>query len=520
MHNNYYFLNQLSKRLQPILIGAELIECFSQDKDELILSFICDQSEFYIKAHLQPDFSSLSFPKTFFRANKNTANIFEELVHKKVTNITQFENERSFSIIYEDGLALVFKLFGNRSNIILFKDEVNIKVFKNSLGKDKNLTYRSFNREIDQSYSEYKENNFNFKNIFPTFGKLVNDYIKERISTISTIEDQWQFLTNVQHQLENSEIFYITEIDGKPVLSLLNQGEIKYQTSDPIEAINYFFISYTKDYYLQREKQVIEKHLVQSDNRNEAYITKVKAKLNELHKGLGFDKLADIIMANMHQIPPKVSVVELYDFYNDQQIKIKLNNALSPQKNAENYYRKSKNQKIEVENLQSNLNNKISINNKIKDHLATVRTIENLKELRKYLKDHSLFQSKEADQKAALFKIFDIEGWKIYVGKNAKNNDLLTQKFSFKEDLWLHAKDVSGSHVLLKYQSGQKFPRFIIEKAAQLAAYYSQRKTDSLCPVIVTPKKFVRKVKGAPPGSVIIDKEDVILVRPSPFKDL
>lgn len=520
MHNNYYFLRKLSKRLHSILIGAELIECFSQDKDELVLSFISGQSEFYIKAHLQPDFSCLSFPKTFFRANRNTANVFEDLIRKKVTGITQFDNERSFSINFEDELSLVFKLFGNRSNLILYKQGVNSKIFKNSLTKDKHLNYDSFNRDIDQSLSEYRKNNFNYKQVFPTFGKLVNDYIKGKISTISDVEDQWQFLTSVQHQLEKSEIFYITEIDGTPVLSLLNQGKIKYQTHDPLEAINNLFISYTKDYYLRREKQAVEKQLMQSDNRNTAYIKKVKAKLNDLNSGLGYDKVADVIMANMHQIPPKLSDVELYNFYNDEQIKVKLNSTLSPQKNAENYYRKSKNQNIERESLQSNLHNKIRVNNKIKEHLKSINSIESLKELRKYLKDHSLFQSKEVDEKASLFKVFDIDGWKVYVGKNAKNNDLLTQKFSFKEDLWLHAKDVSGSHVLIKYQSGKKFPKWVIEQAAQLAAYYSQRKTDSFCPVIITPKKFVRKVKGSPPGSVIIDKEEVLLVRPSSFKDL
>ena len=107
----------------------------------------------------------------------------------------------------------------------------------------------------------------------------------------------------------------------------------------------------------------------------------------------------------------------------------------------------------------------------------------------------------------------------MFIGKNSKNNDLLTQKHAFKEDLWLHAKDVSGSHVIIKYQSGKKFPKPVIEKAAQLAAYYSQRKTDSYCPVMYTPKKFVRKPKGAAPGAVIVEKEEVILVEPSAFKD-
>ncbi|MDX5346758.1 MAG: NFACT RNA binding domain-containing protein, partial [Hymenobacteraceae bacterium] len=118
-----------------------------------------------------------------------------------------------------------------------------------------------------------------------------------------------------------------------------------------------------------------------------------------------------------------------------------------------------------------------------------------------------------------LFKEFEHQGFKILVGKSAQNNDLLTQKHAHKEDLWLHAKDVSGSHVVVKHQAGKNFPEPVIEKAAQLAAFYSKRKNDSLCPVMYTPKKFVRKPKGAAAGAVFVEREKVILVSPqNPFE--
>ena len=100
------------------------------------------------------------------------------------------------------------------------------------------------------------------------------------------------------------------------------------------------------------------------------------------------------------------------------------------------------------------------------------------------------------------------------MGKNAQANDTLTQKFGYKEDLWLHAKDVSGSHVLIKHQAGKNFPRDVIEFAASLAAYNSKRRNESLCPVIVTPKKYVRKRKGDPAGAVVVEREKVMMVVP------
>jgi predicted ribosome quality control (RQC) complex YloA/Tae2 family protein len=68
--------------------------------------------------------------------------------------------------------------------------------------------------------------------------------------------------------------------------------------------------------------------------------------------------------------------------------------------------------------------------------------------------------------------------------------------------------------VLIKHQAGKTFPKDVIEHAASIAAFFSKRKTESLCAVIVTPKKFVRKRKGDPAGAVIVDREEVILVEP------
>ncbi|HLT71447.1 MAG TPA: NFACT RNA binding domain-containing protein, partial [Cyclobacteriaceae bacterium] len=98
---------------------------------------------------------------------------------------------------------------------------------------------------------------------------------------------------------------------------------------------------------------------------------------------------------------------------------------------------------------------------------------------------------------------------------SAQANDQLLQKYSSKDDLWLHARDVSGSHVIVKHQAGKKFPGAVIERAAQLAAFHSKRKNESLCPVILTPRKYVRKRKGDPAGTVVVDREEVIMVVPA-----
>ena len=131
------------------------------------------------------------------------------------------------------------------------------------------------------------------------------------------------------------------------------------------------------------------------------------------------------------------------------------------------------------------------------------------------MKDHGLGKKEKAKIKNLPYHEFEYEGWQIFIGRNAKANDELTLKVANKDDLWLHAKDVAGSHVIIRQKPGQNFPTKVIETAAALAAANSKRKTDSLCPVIYTLKKFVRKMKGAPAGQVIVEKEEVVLVEPS-----
>jgi predicted ribosome quality control (RQC) complex YloA/Tae2 family protein len=204
------------------------------------------------------------------------------------------------------------------------------------------------------------------------------------------------------------------------------------------------------------------------------------------------------------------------DFYNNNQpVEIKLKRELSPQKNAEIFYRKSKNRQIEIDKLKALIIPREKEIVFVQHHLSQIEPETDLKKLRAKITEASAASKAKAEKAELLpFHEFEFRGYKIWVGKNAVNNDLLTMKFSFKEDLWLHAKDVAGSHVVIKYQAGKNFPKDVIERAAELAAYNSKRKTDSLCPVLYTAKKYVRKRKGDPAGAVVVEREQVILVEP------
>ena len=92
MHNNYYFLRQLSSQLNQHVVGLPVVSCFSQNKDELIIELNDSHQSFFIKASLLPQFCCLSFPEGFNRARKNSVDLFPEIILKKIIAIRQFEN--------------------------------------------------------------------------------------------------------------------------------------------------------------------------------------------------------------------------------------------------------------------------------------------------------------------------------------------------------------------------------------------------------------------------------------------
>ncbi len=142
--------------------------------------------------------------------------------------------------------------------------------------------------------------------------------------------------------------------------------------------------------------------------------------------------------------------------------------------------------------------------------------VENFSDLKEWNQQHvQLVDGGQAQQKESKAYFEASAGsYDIWIGKNARSNDKLLQ-LSHKEDLWLHARGVGGSHVIIRMNNNQEYPSpEVIEKAASFAAYNSKLKGSDLVPVIYTKRKFVRKPKGAAPGLVKVDREEVIMVKP------
>lgn len=509
MHNNFYFLRQLSSALNKKLVGYSIVSCFSQNKGELIIELNNEKESLFIKAHLH-SFSCLVFPDHFNRTRKNSIDLFNEIILKKFIDVTQFENERSFALNFEKGYSLVFKMHANRANILLAKDQEVIQIFRNQFAADSNLSLSTLNRTINWSKEYFIENRSTVKQIYPTLGKVIWHYLDEKGFNTESHDKAWALLNEVL-QLLQTPTFYLIKLDAQIRLSLLEYGEVLEKFNDPIEAINAYFFLYTSTEGLQKEKTLLQKQLTSTIDSCQSYILKNQKKLDAITIDTPYKTWADVLMANLHTIEKGVKKVQLADF-NGNQITIKLKPALNPQQNAQIFYRKAKNQEIEIRKLTESIKAKKNEIELAIQQLKQLNEIETLSEFKNHFKSSKTKIIKKNEPLP--FHTVEYQGYQIWIGKNAVNNDLLTLKYAHKDDLWLHAKDVSGSHVVVKNQSGKTFPKEVIERAAELAAYNSKRKTESLCPVAYTLKKYVRKRKGDPAGAVVVEREEVIMVTP------
>lgn len=107
------------------------------------------------------------------------------------------------------------------------------------------------------------------------------------------------------------------------------------------------------------------------------------------------------------------------------------------------------------------------------------------------------------------------EGWSILAGRTDADNDRLSLRIARPDDWWFHVRGMPGSHVILQVESGREPPKTVLRQAAAVAAYHSKARTGGVVAVSATRAKFVRKPKGAKPGSVQIRRENILKVRPA-----
>ncbi|MDI1322956.1 MAG: NFACT RNA binding domain-containing protein [Algoriphagus sp.] len=515
MHLNYHFLKFLCPELDKVFSGKEILACFSQSKDELIFQTGDDSSERFIRAHLLPPQIYLSFPEDFPRAKRNTINLFEEIIGDTIKSCRVLSFERAFIFELTSGKVLLIKLHGNRSNILLYeKDGVSpLKLFRNEISEDKDLDWRSLDQILDLSQERFESLEGNASQFLPTLGTVPRAWLKERGYPEADLETKWALMQDLLDILD-TPLYSLAEKSGDVVLSLLPEQNSKSTFSNPIQAANELFYQALVRGNFEKEKNSLLKKYKDQLKKHQSYILKSSQKLEELRNSAPPSNLADVIMANLHEFGNGISEKELLDFYTGKTIKVNLKPNQKPQDLAESLYRKSKNRQLEWAQLEKTINQKIEQVEKLKSKIEELEKSEDFRKLKIFKKTHGEDKVLQKDASALPFKVFEFEGFPIWVGKSASSNDEMLRNYTKKDDLWLHARMVPGSHVLIKLGANDFPPIPVLERAAGLAAFYSKNKNETLAPVIYTRAKYVRKVKGSAPGSVNVEREKVLMIPP------
>ena len=236
-------------------------------------------------------------------------------------------------------------------------------------------------------------------------------------------------------------------------------------------------------------------------------------------------QLGDILTANIHRIQKGQTQVTCEDFYDENMalVEIPLSPLLSPQQNAAKFYKdyaRMKNAEKELTRQISLGKEELSYLQSVLDELNRADSEQALEEIRQELQEGGYVKAdggkkRVKQSKLAPMRFESTDGYPIYVGRNNRQNDELTFKMARKDDLWLHASKVHGSHVIIAC-AGVTPPDNTITQAAQLAAYYAETTGGQNIAVDVTPVKQVKKILGGKPGMVIYHTYRTVITNPYP----
>jgi len=266
-------------------------------------------------------------------------------------------------------------------------------------------------------------------------------------------------------------------------------------------------------------------------------IKKVSRRLKKQEKDLkgaegsiALKKWGELILAYIDRIPEKAREIEVDDYYKDtpEKITIKLDPSLSASDNAQAYFKKYKKAKRGLSIIKDRLQISADELSSLETALYEVEEAESIEELNDIIESFQLQDilplterpgKKKTDIPFGPRKYEISPGYVAIVGRNSRQNEEVTLHIAQKDDLWFHARQIPGSHVVLRIQKPSKpVPDDVIYKTASIAAYFSKGRNSSKVPVDYTRVRNVRKVKGQKAGKVFYVNEKTIYVQPEDIK--
>lgn len=507
-HLNYYTFSLLLPYLEAFYLNQQLASAWSQEKDTLVLYFP-NSSYPYLLISCQPEFPFLLPVKSFHRKQTNVAHLFSAIHRVPFTEIELPPQQRCLLFHFQDHILLL-KFFGVHSNILLFDvhHEHPTEIFRKRLKKDHELTLNSLFRAV------------NLPETIPSH--QIRDYLPaihpDWLHLFSQPTYSLSEITAVLHQQVLSPPYYLYEKEGKPYFSLipLPNCALLFQSDSLLQCLHTFVFQFRSRRSLQEKKEAL---LLKLKEKRQHLLQSIKSRQKHLQfLSTTYQTWADLLLTHLPELSPGMDSVTVSDPSNSgQSITIPLKPELKPMENIQRYYQKAKEIKAQQKKTERLLKKEEEELEQIESLLSEVQAIQSHGEWIRITKKWKPFieaLTSSKDNPSNRFPSFVVEGYKIYYGRSAKENEDLIRHVARKGDWWFHVKGESGGHVIVKSPHGGKLPEKIKTIAGGIAAFLSKQKHQSLVLVQYTQVKYLRKGKGLPPGTFLIEREATLLVSP------
>ncbi|MDT2831990.1 NFACT RNA binding domain-containing protein [Vagococcus carniphilus] len=548
------FTQLMTKELNETISGGRISKIHQPYENEIMLIIRNKGKNHTLLLSAHPSYSRVQITEINY-TNPQTPPNFCMVMRKFLEGsilqkIEQVKNDRilqfSFSSRNELGdlenIILTIELMGRHSNIILYNQSTN-KIIDSI-------------KHIGPSVNSYRSILPGVEYVFPPSQEKIDPFnvdstqLFELLNTAETIDASFiqQHFQGFGKDTAKELVFRINQdvnnkfncwksffkaLTEKPSPCFYNFEDKEYFTPIPFETLgddvtHFDTLSKVLDgfYEGKAERDRVKQQAGELFRKVKNDQVKIKKKMKKFEQSLidadnaeVFRIKGELLTTFLHQVPRGKTKVSLENYYdNNELLDISLNEALTPNQNAQKYfqrYQKLKNSvkivKEQLEKANYELIYLESIESQLE--LASPKDIDLIREeliSEGYVKDKQK-KKKMKPKKSEPETFYSSTGVKILVGKNNLQNDQLTLKTANKTDTWLHAKDIPGSHVVIKDKEPDETT---LLEAAHLAAYYSKYRLSAQVPVDYVLIKHIKKPNGAKPGYVIYENQRTLYVTP------
>ena len=348
-------------------------------------------------------------------------------------------------------------------------------------------TGRAFALQCSQDYNIFKRYLSSYR---PVMYEILN---RGKIQKVLTYNEFSEFSQKENANLENNP----ENKNNRKYFETLNEG------------LNAYFKTTITSNVISEKKKSLLKYVDSQIKKFKKIEKNIKVDLKKNENFENYKNIGDILAANMHQIKYGMKKVTVFDFYNNQEITINLDPLLSPNDNLNFYYNKYNKGKrtISALNLRfGDIQNEIKYFEEIKMFIEKENDFIGIEEIENELNlsdNRNKIKNKIKLNKTKKRELlsFDYKGFQIFVGRNNKENEEISFSKGQPNDIWMHIKDIPGSHVLI-LRNNQELPEDVLIYAANLACEYSKAKKGDKVTVDYCERKFIKKIKNSKPGNV------------------